>query len=297
MSTLTEPTFPLRVLGVLVVVLFAAGNTRGGSAAAVIQSTVRASDGLSIAYDVRGKGDTALVFVHCWACDRSFWHNQLDAFAHSYEVVSLDLGGHGASDATRKSWTILGLAGDVQAVVEWLDLKRVILVGHSMGGPVSLEAARRMPGRVVGVILVDTVQNAEAGPTREQADKLATQLQADFKNAMAGFIRAAFTKEADPQVIEWVVSKGCSANQSVTLALLHDFPNLNLQRLLAGVKAPVRGLNCAPPMAPPTAIGVNRKYADYDAVVVQDVGHFMMLERPDVFNAQLEKLLRSFAPH
>jgi pimeloyl-ACP methyl ester carboxylesterase len=67
--------------------------------------------------------------------------------------------------------------------------------------------------------------------------------------------------------------------------------------LLAGVKAPVRGLNCAPPMAPPTAIGVNRKYADYDAVVVQDVGHFMMLERPGVFNAQLEKLLRSFAPH
>ncbi|MHC4065872.1 MAG: alpha/beta fold hydrolase, partial [Planctomycetota bacterium] len=65
------------------VVLFAVGalcalacrsTSEGGSAT---QGTVNASDGVSIAYDIRGSGDTALVFVHCWACDRSFWREQL----------------------------------------------------------------------------------------------------------------------------------------------------------------------------------------------------------------------------
>jgi pimeloyl-ACP methyl ester carboxylesterase len=293
MITISTRNFVLRASDVFLVALFATGNAQGGSAPAVIQGSVPASDGVSIAYDVRGKGDTSLVFVHCWACDRSFWHNQLDVFAENYKVVSLDLGGHGASGTDRRAWTILGLAGDVQAVVESLGLKRVILVGHSMGGPVSLEAARRMSGRVVSVILVDTIQNAEVGATREQADKLGTQLQADFKNTMGEFVRAAFTKEADPKVVDWAVSKASSANRQVALALLRDFPNLNLQQLLGSVKVPVRGLNSAPPMGPPTAVDVNRKYADYDAVILQDVGHFMMLERPDAFNAQLAKLLKS----
>ncbi|NIS33422.1 MAG: alpha/beta hydrolase, partial [Actinobacteria bacterium] len=51
--------------------------------------------GLTLHYDTRGSGDTALVFVHCWACDRAYWREQLDVFADRYRVVSLDLGGHG----------------------------------------------------------------------------------------------------------------------------------------------------------------------------------------------------------
>ncbi len=79
------------------------------------------------------------MFIHCFACDRSYWHNQLEAFAQKHKVVSLDLGGHGASTRDRQEWSILGLGGDVLAVVDGLRLKRVILVGHSMGGLVALK--------------------------------------------------------------------------------------------------------------------------------------------------------------
>ena len=116
---------------------------------------------MPITYDVRGTGDTALVFVHCWSCDRTFWKYQLAAFADDYRVAAIDLPGHGESGADRDEWTIAGLGDDVARVVEQLGLRRVILVGHSMGGPVSLEAARRLPGRVLGVIAVDTLHNAE----------------------------------------------------------------------------------------------------------------------------------------
>jgi pimeloyl-ACP methyl ester carboxylesterase len=85
------------------------------------------------------------VFVHCWACDRTYWREQVDVFAADHQVVTLDLAGHGESGAGRETWTVKGLAGDVQAVVEALDLERVILIGHSMGGPVSRRHAAYAP--------------------------------------------------------------------------------------------------------------------------------------------------------
>jgi pimeloyl-ACP methyl ester carboxylesterase len=57
--------------------------------------------GLAAAVDhgVRGAGDTALVFVHGWCCDRSFWHRQVDAFSGDHRVVTIDLA---ADHATRQ---------------------------------------------------------------------------------------------------------------------------------------------------------------------------------------------------
>src|SRR5204862_3181347 len=93
--------------------------------------------------------------------DRDYWKAQAEAFAKDYRIVALDQAGHGESGKDRKAWTLDSLAGDVQAVVKALDLKRVILVGHSMGGPVALAAAKKMPKVVVAVIGVDTLQDAE----------------------------------------------------------------------------------------------------------------------------------------
>jgi pimeloyl-ACP methyl ester carboxylesterase len=73
--------------------------------------------------------------------------------------VTLDLAGHGDSGKDRSRWSILGLAQDVVAVADDLRLRRIIFVGHSMGGWISLESARVLRGRVVGVVLVDIVHD------------------------------------------------------------------------------------------------------------------------------------------
>src|SRR5437588_3410410 len=91
------------------------------------KKTIRADDGVDIVCEVRGKGDTALVFLHGWCGDREYWKNQVDVFAKDYRVVALDQAGHGESGQNRKTWTTSSLAGDVEAVVKALGLKRVIL--------------------------------------------------------------------------------------------------------------------------------------------------------------------------
>src|ERR1700694_1615371 len=102
--------------------------------------TVSSADGVPIAYEVRGQGPTTLVFVHGWSCDRNYWRHQMDAFQGQYRVIALDLAGHGASGKGRTAWNIPNFANDVAAVVRAVDAKNVVLIGHSLGGPVVVEA-------------------------------------------------------------------------------------------------------------------------------------------------------------
>src|SRR5262249_14960135 len=85
-----------------------------------MKKTIRAGDGLKLVCEVRGKGDTALVFLHGWCCDREHWKNQVEAFATDYRVVAYDQAGHGESGKDRKEWSGPGLAADVQTVVKEL---------------------------------------------------------------------------------------------------------------------------------------------------------------------------------
>src|SRR5262245_38661274 len=74
------------------------------------KKTVRADDGLNLVCEVRGQGETALVFLHGWCGDREYWKHQVEPFAADYRVVTLDQAGHGESGKDRKSWTADGLA-------------------------------------------------------------------------------------------------------------------------------------------------------------------------------------------
>jgi pimeloyl-ACP methyl ester carboxylesterase len=257
-------------------------------AAAARQGTARAEDGLSVAYDVRGQGKVAVVLVHCWACDRSFWKEQVEPLSRKYRVVTLDLGGHGASGAERARWTVAGLGGDVQAVILALKLEQVVLVGHSMGGPVALDAARRMPGRVLGVVVVDSLHDVEKPVPREMAGKLAALYEEDFAGTMSSMVHRMFPPSADPAVVEFVASRAAASRPAPAIALLRDYPDLDLARWMDAVAVPVRAIQSGPPLSPVTKIGVNRRHGNYDASFMDGVGHYPMLERPIEFNRRLE---------
>jgi pimeloyl-ACP methyl ester carboxylesterase len=92
--------------------------------------------------------------------------------------------------------------------VKSLGLERVVLVGHSMGGPVSLEAARRLPGRVVGLVAVDTLQDVEARHAPAEIDAFLAPFAADYKAAAEKFIRDfMFVPTSDPKLVDRVVVK------------------------------------------------------------------------------------------
>jgi pimeloyl-ACP methyl ester carboxylesterase len=261
------------------------------------KGTARSSDGLSIAYDVRGKGDTALVFLHGWCGDRAYWRHQADAFAGDYRVVGVDLGGHGESGKDRKQWTVQSLAADVEAVVKKLGLKRVILVGHSMGGPVSLAAAKRMPGTVVAVVGVDTLHNAEFKWPEETSKKFLEGFEKDFKGTLRAGLRGMLPAKVDAKLLNWIQTKAEAQDPKMALGLMRDMGRLDQKTLLKGAKVPVRCINSAGgfQLAVKTAGEVNKKYADFKAVLMEGVGHYPMLEKPAEFNKKLREVLKEFS--
>src|ERR1700683_1016011 len=263
------------------------------SAADLRTDSVESGDGVRIVYDVRGQGATTLLFVHCWAGDRFFWRDQADAFADEFRVVTLDLAGHGESGRNRNHWSILGLSEDVLAVANALKLERVILIGHSMGGPVSLEAARLLSGRVLGVVLVDTMHNVEVPRSMASAQADAEKLKTDFGGYL-GDLSSVFSKTTDPSIRHWVEKKAITADPTVCIALKLDTPNLDLKKLFINAGVPIRAINAKPPIGDVTNVEGNRKYADYNAILMDNVGHFIQLERPKEFNENLAKCPAEF---
>ena len=220
---------------------------------------------------------------------------QVDVFADRYQVVTLDLAGHGESGRDRKTWTVLGLADDVRAVADELKLQRIILVGHSMGGPVSLEAARLLKGRVIGVIPVDTLQNAEMRIPLQAIQPIVDKLKADFPGTMSGFMGGMFAPGSDPAARQYVETKARAADPAVAMALMLDFATVDFAKLFTAAGVPIRGINAKRPPGEDTNFAGNRKYADFDAAIMDNVGHFIQLERPREFNEQLAKFAASLS--
>lgn len=272
-------------LAAFVACTFLASTAVGGEP---VKKSVKAGDGLSIACDVRGKGDTALVFLHGWGGDREYWKNQADAFASEYTVVTIDQAGHGASGKDRKTWTVEALAGDVESVVKDLKLKRVILVGHSMGGPVALVAAKKLPGTVVAVVGVDTLQDAQMKRPEELVKSLTGGLEKDFKGMVGGMFAAMLAEKADPKLKDWLGEKAASREPAIAIALMKDLFSLDTKKAFTEAGVPVRCINSSGgyQFFTATATETNEKYADFDVVTIPEVGHYPMLEKPDAREAE-----------
>ncbi|MCL5670776.1 MAG: alpha/beta hydrolase, partial [Acidobacteria bacterium] len=257
--------------------------------------------GVQIRYEVRGKGEPTLIFVHGWCCDRSYWREQLPYFAKRHRVVAIDLAGHGESGLNRIAWTMDAFADDVAAVAAKLSLKQVVLIGHSMGGTVILKAAPKMPGQVLGLVTVDQFYNLEEKHTQKEMDEFIAPFRVNFRESVSNWVRTIFTPKSDPKLVEWVVAHmssrppevglGAATEADGELAFWGNIDNC-LIRALEKVEAPLVFINSD---LQPTAEEINKRYPPYsNAKIVRGVGHFVMLEAPAAFNGFLDSSIEEF---
>ena len=261
-----------------------------GSPAASGTGIARASDGVTIAYHVSGRGEPALVLVHGWALDRHLWDGHVPRLAARHRVITLDLPGHGESGRKRADWTMAAFGEDVKAVVETVGAKDVVLVGHSMGGPVVLEAARRMPERVRGIVLVDTILNAEDRLPGEQIEVMARQLQTNYVEMATELADDyLFVPATPPAVRERVLRHATTTDPNLSVALLKQVWAYSPLPALREIKAPIRAVNAD---KFPTQLEVNRRHMPgFEAHIVPGTGHYPMLEAPEPFAAALDRAL------
>ena len=242
-------------------------------------------DGIEIPYHIGGdpNAEMTLVFVHCWMCDRKFWDAQLPVAGERYRTVTMDLPGHGEAPDTREAWTVAQYGEDVAGLAQYLGLEDLILVGHSMGGSVSLKAAALLPGRVLGIVAVDTLHEADFVFGGEQVEQILTAFDADFVGTCENMV-GMMVPEGNAEVLEQVRTSGCNGERAeIGMALMRDFGTIDFPTWFREAGAPIRAINAAGAQ-PPTNIEGNRRYADYNAVLMQGVGHYLHMTQPDAFN-------------
>lgn len=254
---------------------------------------VDSEDGVSIHYDLRGDGKTTLIFVHGWCCDRHIWDRQADHLSACYRVVCPDLAGHGESGQDRKKFTIAAFGQDVVAVVNHLGLDRVVLIGHSMGGGVIVEAARHLGGGVIGLVGVDTLWDVDRERSQDDIAAFMLPFRADFAKAARGFVRTMFTSTFDPDRAEAIISAVVAVPAVVgTEALESAMGNgRNLRAGLDEISAPIELIN-SPHWQPTNVEGARRR--GIDVKVLAGVGHFVMLDDSDGLNQLLAGAVHRF---
>lgn len=252
----------------------------------------RAKDGTPIFYTTSGKGNTTLVFVHGWTCDHTYWRKQLDEFAKEYRVVAMDLAGHGKSGSTRSSYTMGSFGGDVAAIVETMNLNRVVLIGHSMGGPTIAEAARLMPERVIGLVGVDTYQDLDDHPSSEEIDKMLQPLQADYKGSMRYIVRnMMFIPTSDSLLANEITAYMASSKPQMGLSAVRNLFEWKGDMALGELSIPKFIINSD---YQKTNTATAAKYG-LQVKLMSGVGHFVMLEDATTFNHLLQETLRDIA--
>ncbi len=259
--------------------------------------SVTGSGGVTIHYETPGTGNSAVVFVHGWTCDLSYWREQIEVFARDHTVIAVDLGGHGKSSGNRDDWSIAAFGEDVAAVVEAEDLQDVVLVGHSMGGPVVIEAAQRLGGRVRMVVAVDTLQEPTRAPyTEEQSLELWAPFREAFAPALEDFVRKSFFLPTAPaDIVDWVATDMASADAETALAAGHALTTWSAPEGIAAIRhVPFVLINAD--YRPTDAIGLHEVHPDARLILMSDVGHFPMLVRGEEFNKVLSDAIATTPP-
>lgn len=260
-------------------------------------SSVLSADGVPIHYEVHGSGEPALVFVHGWSCDRTYWDEQLPHFSERYATVTIDLAGHGESGIEREVWSMKAFGQDVVAVVEKLGLEEVVLVGHSMGGLVVAEAALLLGDRVKVVVGADTFGDVSGRISDEQLEAFLQPFRDDFGSATRELVHSNFfVSTSDTAFIERIAEDMATATPEVGTGSLLGYLNWynhESEDSFRDLHVPVRLINSD---YNPTNVDAGREAtSSFEVVLMSGVGHFVMMEDPDTFNRLLGAIVEEFS--
>jgi pimeloyl-ACP methyl ester carboxylesterase len=249
-----------------------------------------------IHYVTVGGGNHPVVLIHGWACNHGFWRGQIPALAKRSRLIIIDLPGHGQSDKPQTAYTMDFFAEAVLAVMRDAKVDKAAFVAHSMGGAVIARMYHHAPEKVAALVSVDGLLCRLSGPPEEGRALVVPFGSPQYREHARGFISSLFPIPGTEALRDRVISEMLATPQHVMLGgmlamLSPDQPDWILQK----VNAPVLVINARTPWW-------NDAYKNYvhslspqtEYIVMDDVGHFLMLEKPAEFNVLFVKMLQKF---
>jgi len=286
--------FYLPALIALICSLFSCGNNPKATRAGNSNPLIRTWNGrVEISYTDNGKGDTTLFFVHGWGINKSYFANQVAYFSKKYRVITIDRPGFGESGKNRSDWSTEAYASDIETVITKLNLKNVILIGHSMSGDIVLQAALTDTNYVVGIVGIDNFKSVgipEDAKSKEAFKQAINNLQHNFKQvASAYFTQYLFAKSTPDSIRTRILGDVAKNDSTIAIANMVQGNNFDEVAKLKQYHKKLYLINSD--YMPTDTSGLAKNKIPFMLTYVNDTGHFPMVEKPQDFNLCLEKVL------
>ncbi|WP_016989676.1 alpha/beta fold hydrolase [Flavobacterium sp. ACAM 123] len=147
----------------------------------------------TVSYSDIGKG-TSIVLLHGFLENQSMWDKYITTFSKKNRIITIDLLGHGETECLGYVHTMEDNADAVHAVLAELRIRKVILVGHSMGGYVALAFAELYPEYVKGIALLNSTARADSEERRVNRDRAIRAVKQSFINFISLSIANLFSE-------------------------------------------------------------------------------------------------------
>lgn len=253
------------------------------------------ADGARIAYKTLGTGGgEPIVFIHGFGCDMNAWTHQAAHFSKERKAIFIDLPGYGRSDKPQTAYTLPYFAAAVKAVLDREKAGRVILVGHSLGTPVCRQFVYDFPGRAARLVDVDGVYcfyPADAATTAAYKEFAGSFRSEGLRETIAGFVESLCTPQTPAAVKEYALSAMPDTPGFVAASTMENL--IDEKYWTNGVIAvPTLVLASVNSQIPPDYREIMQGlYPDLRYGELSGIGHFIMMEEPEMFNARLDDFL------
>ncbi len=242
---------------------------------------------------VSGRGTRPMLFAHGFGCDQNMWRLVVPAFQDDYRVVLFDYVGSGRSDLGAydpvRYGRLDGYAQDVLDVVHALDLRDVVLVGHSVSSMVAVLAANREPERFDRLILIGPSpryvndDGYVGGFERADIDGLLEMMDRNYLG-WANFLAPAIMKNPDrPELGEELTSSFCSTDPHVARRFAEATFLSDNRADLPKVAVPALILQCSEDMVAPPEVGefMHREMRRSTLRQMEATGHCPHMSHPE----------------
>jgi len=266
----------------LFVILCFAASVSAQTGKQALKSKFAELRGVKVHYnDVGGKDKNALVFVHGWTCSADFWRQSIHAFPN-YRVVAVDLPGHGLSDKPQTDYSMEYFAKAIEAVMKDARIKKAVLVGHSMGTPVIRQFYRLYPEKTLGLVIVDGALRPMG--TKEQNEQYMAFLRADYKANAPKMVEGITMGMSDEKLRQEIRAAMLATPEHVAVSAMAGMTD---EKIWTNdkINVPVLAILAQSPFWKPDTADFYRSIApNLDFRMWQGVSHFLMMERPQLFN-------------